>query len=671
MDTEHIAPRRMTTTTKPQLKQSLRANGTSGTKRKHADASDSINDESRKPAKEERRAEKRLRKLQKDRSHTENENKNGVVNEDSTSTAGQKAEKRDKRRLRDQKRAVRAQKAAEPSEERTKCIANGGTVENGPHDDSEVNTAKEMRRSEKAQRRAERRAQTKARANELPNHREQSPNGAEKSSKQSARPAENRSVQLGYAEDPSLSAVPHADVDSFLHTNHIRIIDSSTQNRPSCRPIIDFAYLPHDARGSNVGQSPFASFKSPTPIQAAAWPHLLSGRDVIGVAETGSGKTLAFGVPCIRRVAALRASPERSPTRAVIVSPTRELAAQIFTQLEVLAGPASLKTVCIYGGVPKDSQREALKGANIIVATPGRLNDFIEEGATDLSHVKYLVLDEADRMLDKGFEDAIRSIISKTPSSTSARQTCMFTATWPPSVRDLAATFMTQPIHITIGANNPTGELRANRAIKQVVEVMDPASKEGRLRELIKQHSVKTPSNSNSSPASKNRILVFCLYKKEAARVETMLRKTLGSYVQIAGIHGDMSQHLRTASLDAFKSGAATILVATDVAARGLDIPDVKVVINVTFPLTVEDYVHRIGRTGRAGAKGLAVTFFTEHDKALAGGLVNVLKAAGQVVPQDLLRFGTTVKKKAHEAYGNFYRELKEGEKKEGTMIRF
>ncbi|KAL9626299.1 MAG: hypothetical protein Q9164_007905, partial [Protoblastenia rupestris] len=234
-------------------------------------------------------------------------------------------------------------------------------------------------------------------------------------------------------------------------------------------------------------------------------------------------------------------------------------------------------------------------------------------------------------MLDKGFEDAIRSIISQTPSSTSGRQTCMFTATWPPSVRDLASTFMTKPIHITIGFNNPTNELRANKSINQVIEVIDPSFKEGRLRELIKQHSEKTyqiptPPNNKNNPIStpkpqKNRILVFCLYKKEAARIETMLRKTIGSYVHIAGIHGDMSQPLRSASLSAFKTGAVTILVATDVAARGLDIPDVKVVINVTFPLTVEDYVHRIGRTGRAGKEGLAVTFFTEYDKGLAGGL--------------------------------------------------
>lgn len=393
---------------------------------------------------------------------------------------------------------------------------------------------------------------------------------------------------LPYVEDSALSSLPQSDVDSFQSANFISIIDPSSA--APLRPIIKFSYLP-----KNILAHSFTNFKAPTPIQAAAWPFLLSNRDVIGVAETGSGKTLAFGVPCIRSILTSTSAkpkpkpkPKPSPSesaqaRAVIVSPTRELAVQIHEQMEKLALPAHLATACIYGGVPKDPQRDALKTAHIIVATPGRLNDLIEEGAADLSQVKYLVLDEADRMLDKGFEDAIRTIISRTPSTASGRQTLMFTATWPPSVRELAATFMSQPVHITIGANNPGGELRANKRITQVVEVVEPEAKQGRLLQIIKQHG-----GSNNA-----RILIFCLYKKEAMRIEGYLHS---KGLRVAGIHGDLNQAKRMQSLEAFKSGACPLLVATDVAARGLDIPNVKLVLNVTFPLTVEDYVHRIGR---------------------------------------------------------------------------
>jgi ATP-dependent RNA helicase DBP3 len=245
-----------------------------------------------------------------------------------------------------------------------------------------------------------------------------------------------------------------------------------------------------------------------------------------------------------------------------------------------------------------------LRRAQIVVATPGRLNDLIGEGSADLSQAEFVVLDEADRMLDKGFEEAIRQIIQCTPDK---RQTLMFTATWPESVRKLASTFMQSPVKISIG-DNPTDELRANVRIKQLVEVVDPRNKEYRLNQLLKQYQ--------SGKNKDDRILVLCLYKKEATRIEGFIRS---QGYKVAGIHGDLAQEKRTASLDAFKKGTVPILVATDVAARGLDIPAVKLVINVTFPLTVEDYVHRIGRTGRAGKEGLAITLFTDHDKGLSG----------------------------------------------------
>jgi len=447
---------------------------------------------------------------------------------------------------------------------------------------------------------------------------------------------------LYYVEDKELAALPQSEIDSYLTTNAVTIDDPLPSSR-KLRPVIKFAYLPVTDESQ---RAPFAKFSAPTPIQAATWPSLLSGRDMIGVAETGSGKTLAFGVPCIRFISSLPKKQQKG-VKAVVVSPTRELAVQIHDQLVQLATPAGLQVVCVYGGVPKDPQIKAARTAHIVVATPGRLNDLIGDGSADLSKAEYVVLDEADRMLDKGFEEAIRQIISQTPKK---RQTLMFTATWPPSVRELASTFMQSPVKITIG-DNVSGELRANTRIKQLVEVVEPRAKEARLLQLLKQYQ--------SGKNKDDRILVFALYKKEAMRVEGFLRS---KGFRVGGIHGDLSQEKRTASLQAFKEGHVPLLVATDVAARyvflfssflpypeqastltnflhfppfiyfldilyyssnhyfrGLDIPSVKLVINNTFPLTAEDYVHRIGRTGRAGKEGLAITLFTENDKALSG----------------------------------------------------
>lgn len=426
----------------------------------------------------------------------------------------------------------------------------------------------------------------------------------------------------GYEEDPTLRSLPSKDIDDFLAAQFISISDPL---KTGYRPITEFKYLPTGADAKHL-----EGFKAPSPIQAASWPFLLAGRDAIGIAETGSGKTMAFGVPCVRYVSSAnkKDNSRGNKIRAVIVSPTRELAQQIFDQLSKLVGSSGTSAVCIYGGVPKDEQRAGLRTASIIVATPGRLNDFIQEGAADLSNVGFFVLDEADRMLDKGFEAEIKKIAAEITKS--VPQTVMFTATWPPSIRELAATFMKNPVRINIGQDNPTGDLRANVRVTQKVEVVDPRGKEQRLLQLLKQYQ--------SGAHKDDKILVFCLYKKEATRVEGFIAS---KGLRVAGIHGDLGQNQRTASLEAFKSGKVPCLVATDVAARGLDIPNVKVVINVTFPLTVEDYVHRIGRTGRAGAEGLAITFFTEHDKALSGGLINVLKAAKQPVPEELMKFGT------------------------------
>lgn len=455
---------------------------------------------------------------------------------------------------------------------------------------------------------------------------------------------------VAYTEHADLTSLPQSEVNAFIAEKQLAVEDALKQ---PYRPITSFKYLPVDDERE---RAPFKDFSAPTPIQSACWPYLFAGRDVVGVAETGSGKTLAFGVPCVKYIGRMDKN-ERKGIRACMVSPTRELAMQIYEQLSKLAQPAGLKVTCVYGGTNKDEQRATLKGTHIVVATPGRLNDFIQEGSIDLSRANYLVLDEADRMLDKGFEEEVRKIISSCAAT--GRQTLMFTATWPQSIRDLASTFMDKPVKVTIG-DNASGELRANTRITQEVEVIEDREKQPRLIQLLKQYQ--------SGKNKHDRILVFCLYKKEATRIEEFIRR---KGFNVAGIHGDLNQSKRTESLDAFKQGKVPLLVATDVAARGLDIPAVKVVINVTFPLTAEDYVHRIGRTGRAGQDGRAITLFTQNEKALAGALINVLKGANQPVPEELMKFGTTVKKKTHDAYGAFFKDNGSEPMKKATKITF
>ncbi|KAM7222952.1 ATP-dependent RNA helicase [Rhypophila decipiens] len=464
--------------------------------------------------------------------------------------------------------------------------------------------------------------------------------------------------KYSYKQTAALDAVPETEIKAFLEKHEISITDPSNLN---LRPVTDFSQLPSSTL---MSKKPFGTFTAPTPIQAASWPFALSGRDVVGIAETGSGKTYAFSLPCIE---ALLSTPKpkdfnrsryATHVRAVIVSPTRELAMQTHESISKLASLVGLSAVCIYGGSDKNEQRTRLQknfGADIIVATPGRLKDFLSEGTISLADASFAVLDEADRMLDKGFEEDIKLILgSCLPRE--KRQTLMFTATWPTEVRGLAEGFMVNPVKVMIGNRSRGGEngegkgaheLQANIRIEQKVEVMDDRGKEHRLVEVIR--------DATKGSAKNDRILVFCLYKKEADRVSQSLERR---GIKVASIHGDLRQEQRTRSLDAFKTGKTTVLVATDVAARGLDIPEVKLVINCTFPLTIEDYVHRIGRTGRAGKTGKAITFFTEKDKALSGALINILRAANQPVPEDLLKFGGTVKKKTHEAYGNFAKDV-------------
>lgn len=470
--------------------------------------------------------------------------------------------------------------------------------------------------------------------------------------------SESQESVWAYTPAKELKKIDKAVISAYYETNQIGLNGIGLDDK-DFRPILEFRYANFPSALSEA----FASFKQPTPIQASTWPVLLKGRDVVGIAKTGSGKTMGFAVPAVMKLnrMGVRRSPEVNHVKfakpkVLMLSPTRELAVQIQEQCEKVSALFQQRSVVVYGGVNKQAQVKLLcknGGADIVVATPGRLVDLLDDGCIDITQVCYFVLDEADRMLDLGFEDAIKRVMQDLPTKDSGkRQTVMFSATWPPSVRDLAAKYLQNPVTITVGSI----DLRANDAIKQTVEVVEPYEKDTKLVSLLQTYHKNR----------KNRVLVFALYKKEADRVEQMLQRKGWN---CCSIHGDKTQRDRSDALQGFKSGKVPLLIATDVAARGLDIPDVEFVINYTFPLTVEEYCHRIGRTGRAGKSGVAHTLFTHHDKHHSGALINVLNEAKQDVPESLLKFGTTVKRKEHKEYGAFFKEIDPSLK--ATKIKF
>ena len=421
-------------------------------------------------------------------------------------------------------------------------------------------------------------------------------------------------------------------------------------------------------------------YEKPSPIQAQCWPVLINsnedqkGRDVVGIAETGSGKTLAFAMPAMCTLSKNSKGKSRRP-RMLVLAPTRELAMQSHEVIADFGTCVNFTSLVVYGGVPKHQQVASLrKTVDCVVATPGRLKDLINDGSCDLTEVSYLILDEADRMLDMGFEEDVKYIIGQCPPKES-RQTAMFSATWPAAIRQMAEEYMVEPMRVYVGFDSIVGSndgedmvddsLSANKRVKQIVEVIDDRAREQRLKQLLEQYTKKS-NKSGSAKLDHDRILIFALYKKEAERLEYTVQRW--GY-KASSINGNKSQEARTKALADFKNGSCPLLIGTDVAARGLDIPNVEVVINYTFPLTIEDYVHRIGRTGRAGKNGISHTFFQPGDKSHAGELQQVMKQAGQPVPDELMKFGSTIKKKEHNLYGSF--GPKTGPMKKATKIRF
>lgn len=470
-------------------------------------------------------------------------------------------------------------------------------------------------------------------------------------------------ANLAASGSSAFSVTNPAAARAFLEENNITIEAPEDSGERPPLPMTDFRELTGKIDAAVKKTLDAQGFTTPTPIQACCWPVLLQNKDVVGIAETGSGKTFAFGLPALQHLVTKHKVLDRqkkdksgAQVNVLVVAPTRELAIQTEDNMSKLGKSMGIGMICLYGGVPKYEQIKLLNQSptvRIVVGTPGRVLDMAREGSLDLGNVTFLVLDEADRMLDKGFEPDIRAIIGMCKSREQGRHTSMFSATWPPAVRGLAESFMNGPVRVTVGSD----ELSANRRVEQSVEVLqDGYAKERRLNEFLR---------SVNAQRSKDKILIFALYKKEAQRVEQTLRRAGHS---VSAIHGDMGQNERIASLERFKTAETPLLVATDVAARGLDIPNVEYVINYTFPLTIEDYVHRIGRTGRGGKTGKSITFFTDMDKAHAGELIRVLKDADQQVPDELTKFPTTIKKKTHSSYGDHFKEFVPGKAKKITF---
>ncbi len=350
-------------------------------------------------------------------------------------------------------------------------------------------------------------------------------------------------------------------------------------------------------------------YTTPTPVQEQSIPIVLAGHDLMGRAQTGTGKTAAFALPILERLKAhsnSSFSPARHPVRCLVVTPTRELAVQVERSFKAYGRHLPLRTTVVYGGVPMGPQEKALLGGvEILVATPGRLLDHANSRTVNLSQVEVLVLDEADRMLDMGFIEDIRKIIALVPAK---RQNLLFSATFDPEVRALARTLLTDPQQVDIEPKVSSAE-----SVEQVVYLVDADQKRELLAHLVRSRDLR-------------QVLVFTRTKHMAARLASWLDRV---GVDSTAIHGDRSQNDREKALEQFKSGDVRVLVATDVAARGLDIEGLPQVVNFELPYHAQDYVHRIGRTGRAGMTGHAISLVSLEEE-------DQLKSINRLLKKDL-----------------------------------
>lgn len=332
-------------------------------------------------------------------------------------------------------------------------------------------------------------------------------------------------------------------------------------------------------------------YETPTPIQAQAIPHLLKKRDLLGIAQTGTGKTAAFALPTLDHLVRNTRARRGKTCRVLVLAPTRELAAQISQSFRDYSKFTDCITQCVFGGVRIPKQIRAMqKGCDVLVATPGRLLDLVSQGAVRLDQVELLILDEADQMLDMGFIHDLRKILAKIPDK---RQTLLFSATMPKMISDLAGKYLSDPVRVSVAPESTTAE----RVHQGVIHVAN-GNKLQLLGALLKDQSI-------------DRALVFTRTKHGADKV---VRKLMAKQISAQAIHGNKSQPQRRKALEAFKNGNCRVLIATDIAARGIDIDGISHVINFEMPNVAEQYVHRIGRTARAGREGIAVSFVAEDE---------------------------------------------------------
>uniref|UniRef100_A0A8C3WA79 RNA helicase n=1 Tax=Catagonus wagneri TaxID=51154 RepID=A0A8C3WA79_9CETA len=423
-----------------------------------------------------------------------------------------------------------------------------------------------------------------------------------------------------YMESKTTSSMSQEQVDNWRKENYNIMCDDlkDGEKRPIPNPACKFedVFQCYPEVMINIKK---AGFQKPTPIQSQAWPIILQGIDLIGVAQTGTGKTLSYLMPGFIHV---DSQPSRNGAGMLVLTPTRELALQVEAECSKYSYKG-LKSVCIYGGGDRDGQiKDLLKGVDIIIATPGRLNDLQMNNFVYLKSISYLVLDEADKMLDMGFEPQIMKILLDIRPD---RQTIMTSATWPYAVRRLAQSYLKEPMIVYVG----TLDLVAVSTVKQNIIVTTEDEKRSHIQTFIE------------SMSPKDKVIIFVSRKAVADH----LSSDLGiRRISVESLHGNREQGDRERALKNFKTGKVRILIATDLASRGLDVHDITHVYNYDFPRNIEEYVHRVGRTGRAGRTGVSITLITRSDWKIASELIHILERANQSIPEDLVEMAERYK---------------------------
>jgi len=457
-----------------------------------------------------------------------------------------------------------------------------------------------------------------------------------------------------YRDIPEHKNIKIEDIENYHKEHSINIKFDHMEKIPP--PILNFDQLNFTKDMNEMIRS---RFPSPTPIQAVGWPIALKGFNMVGLAETGSGKTLSYILPALMHIREQKNSYKAGPV-VLIVAPTRELANQIHSVVDEYSMKFGIRSACLYGGVSKRDQiRQLSRGVDIVVATPGRLLDLINMGKTNLHKTSFVILDEADRMLDMGFEEDLRKILSKVHTNS---QILMWSATWPVEIRKLASEFLGEYVHVKIG--NQENGLSINKRIQQKFKFCQEDNKFKSLFEILLHIHTKSSNDAvvaetkveikkENDTSEFHKTIIFTNYKSRC----DVLVNDLRNKFKIDSIHGDKSQYERDLTIHKFKKGETKILVATDVAARGLDISDVKVIINYDYPNSLDDYVHRIGRTGRSGKTGISYTLWSEENDQRAKPLVELLRKADQEIPSELLQRMHNRSKSRSSSKSKFYQK--------------